>query len=96
MPFRVCNISDSAEMSRAQTEKERDMAKNERSEERPRTPQELLEDWTSTVINDLFDRFENSAYRGIPLRGISLVHNTTEGKRTVSVNFLFKDNTEDR
>ena len=67
------------------------MSKEQKAKERPRTQQELLEDWTSTVINDLFDRFENSTYRGIPLKGISLVHNTTEGRRIVSVNFLFKD-----
>jgi len=72
------------------------MSKEQKAEEKPRTQRELLEDWTSTVINDLFDRFENSAYRGIPLKGISLVHNTTEGRRVVSVNFLFKDIEEAR
>ena len=73
-------------MSKEQRAEEKSKAEN-----RVRTQQELLEDWTSTVINDLFDRFENSTYRGIPLKGISLVHNTTEGRRLVSVNFLFKD-----
>jgi len=72
------------------------MSKEQKAEEKPRTQRELLEDWTSVVINDLFDRFENSAYRGIPLKGISLVHNTTEGRRVVSVNFLFKDIEEAR
>ena len=72
------------------------MSKEQKTEEKPRTQRELLEDWTSVVINDLFDRFENSAYRGIPLKGISLVHNTTEGRRVVSVNFLFKDIEEAR
>ena len=52
----------------------------------------FLESWTSTVINDLFTRFENSTFRGMSFRGISLVHTTTEnGSRSVSVNFVFKD-----
>ena len=42
-------------MSKEQRAEEKSKAEN-----RVRTQQELLEDWTSTVINDLFDRFENS------------------------------------
>lgn len=28
----------------------------------------LLESWTSTVINELFTRFENSTFRGMSFR----------------------------
>ena len=46
--------------------------------------------WTSTVINTLYDLFKDSAFGGIPFRGISLVtRKDVTGQDVVSVNFVF-------
>lgn len=64
----------------------------QKSEEmrKPTSPIDIRAEWTSVVINTLYDLFKDSAFGGIPFKGISLVtRKDMAGEDVISVNFVF-------
>ena len=64
--------------------------KQKSEEKREVSEMDIRAEWTSVVINTLYDLFKDTKFGGIPFRGISLVtKKDPEGQDVISVNFVF-------
>ncbi len=56
-----------------------------------RSATDFYEEWTSGVLNTLFEGFKGTKYEGLPLQGINLIHEVSGEQKKVSVTFVFKE-----
>ena len=64
--------------------------RNNAAEDRQQSPMDIYSEWTSGVLNTLYELFKDSRFKGLPLKGISLVtENAKDGREIVRVNFVF-------
>lgn len=62
------------------------------TEEKETKVSNFYDEWTSGVLNTLYDLYSGTRYKGLPLKGISLVtEKDKDGKQTVRINFVFQE-----